>query len=108
MMDDKSGRVAASGFDPAREMAPDMYGFRDLPDDPKDTLALWHEMGEIMREHGATWFRMTIVSDDYPMPPYPHGLYMEGWRVDPARMDPPARSAPFNYPLVAQNTEPST
>lgn len=46
------------------------------------------------------WARWTIVSDEYPKPPYDHGLYFEGWTVSPYRMNPPHREAPFNYPLT--------
>jgi len=48
------------------------------------------------------WGRFTAVFPGHPMPPpYPEGWYFEGWTVDPAKMDPPHRQAPFNFPLTA-------
>lgn len=83
------------------EIEADMFSYRELPANPADCGALWREMGELMRERGATWFRMTIVSPEYPKPPYPDGLYLEGWMIEPERMEIPSRSAPFNFPLTA-------
>ena len=80
---------------------PDLFSHRDLPDYHADEPALFREMAEGMKEVGGTFFRFTIVSDEYPQPPYPHGLYVEGWLVDPARMEVPGKQAAFNYPLVA-------
>lgn len=34
----------------------------------------------LVAEHGAQFFRMTVVSEEHPRPPYPHGIWLEGWR----------------------------
>jgi hypothetical protein len=31
------------------------------------------------REHGVEQVRLTLVNDEYPHPPYPHGVWIEGW-----------------------------
>jgi hypothetical protein len=86
-------------IDTRPEIAPDCFSFRELPADG--------DMGAIQREIGEQWngqiewCRFTIVSDEHPNPPYPHGVYFEGWSKAPHRHDPPGKCAPFNYPLVA-------
>lgn len=77
------------------EIEPEFYAYRELPDNLADALPLWREMSDLMRGGGATFFRATIASDQYPKPPYPHGLYLEGWR------EMPGKQAPFNFPLTA-------
>lgn len=74
------------------DRSPDIYSFRELPADDQAQI-LTAEVLRQMRSRGATFCRITIVSADYPKPPYPHGLYFEGWFEQP---DPQPE---FNYPL---------
>lgn len=46
-------------------------------------------MRTLMKEAGAAQIRVTIVNDEFPRPPYPEGVYWEGWT------DPKARQLPF-------------
>jgi len=80
---------------------PDMYSFRPLAETNEACRAAFAEMAEFMRERGAEEIRMTIVSPEYPMQPYPDGLYVEGWLTAPHKMETPHKAAPFNYPIVA-------
>lgn len=89
------------------EIEPEFFSYRELPEDLNDAIPIWREMADLMKASGATFFRMTVASDQYPKPPYPHGLYLEGWRVDPAMQNPSGQQAPFNFPLTAAST-PST
>jgi hypothetical protein len=41
------------------------------------------------RKEGVKQVRVTIVNDEYPHEPYPHGVWLEGWD------DPNARMLPF-------------
>jgi hypothetical protein len=80
-------------------VAPDCFSWRELPEDG-DTRSFIREMFDVWAdqvEHG----RLTIVSDEYPNPPYSNGLYFEGWSKAPENYDPPRQAAPFDYPLVA-------
>jgi hypothetical protein len=82
-----------------------------LPQKPADLFAFepWGGQGEFfierrlfgqLRDLGATHFRSWPITRTYDVPPYPLGLYAEGWLVDPATMDPPHREADFWFPLV--------
>lgn len=66
-------------FERPEPSAAKFHSHRDLPDDPRDAQALFIEMARSQHEHGARFFRYTIVSPKHPHPPYPHGLYVEGW-----------------------------
>jgi len=79
----------------------DLLSWRPLPQTGSEASELWFEMAAGMCDQGAQEIRMTIVSPDYPMPPYPDALYMEGWFVAPHRMTPPHKAAPFNFPVTA-------
>lgn len=82
------------------EIEPDCFSFRELPEDG-DVHAIVQELGDFWR--GAVEFaRLTLVNDEYPNPPYPLGVYFEGWSKAPHNYDPPHKEAPFNYPLTAQ------
>lgn len=81
---------------------PDCFSYRELEECDYRAFA----------EHCRTafpdcqWGRFTVVSPEFPMPPYPDGWYFEGWTVNPAKMVPPHREAPFNYPLSSQEPRP--
>lgn len=87
--------------DNRRAYEPDGFSFRELPANEKEYHAAVKAVIDRWREDGYEFFRLTVVSEDIPNPPYPDGLYFEAWKVDPARRDPPGKQAPFNYPLVA-------
>lgn len=57
------------------------------------------------RDRGVQQVRVTIVNDDYPNPPYPHGIWIEGWRDIIALMLPFGAARPddgtTSPPLVA-------
>jgi len=82
------------------EIEPTFFMYEPLPADREDSPRIIAEMSKRMQTNGATFARLTLVSQEYPSPPYPHGYYLEGWAVDPARMDPPGKQAPFNFPLT--------
>jgi hypothetical protein len=48
----------------------------------------WHAALDKWREEGVRQLRFTIVNDEYPHPPYPHGVWVEGWTDKRARMLP--------------------
>lgn len=75
----------------------DFYSCRDLPNpySGEASKALWREMVDVQRKSGATFFRYTVFSDEYPSDIYPHGYYLEGWR------EAPLHQAPFRYPLTS-------
>ena len=81
---------------------PEFHGYRPLPSDPEDSFALVQEMIQNQRaaENGATFFRVTAITPEHPQPPYPEGLWVEGWRVDPGSMRPPRRQADFAPPIT--------
>ncbi|HEX5213287.1 MAG TPA: hypothetical protein VFW22_16300 [Pseudolabrys sp.] len=54
----------------------------------------------VLRDLGAVHFRSWEIRDRFDVPPYPLGVYAEGWRIDPADMDPPHREGDFWFPLV--------
>lgn len=81
---------------------PKWHSYRELPEHDEDRVPLFQEMARIQAADGAKWLRFTIVSDDYPKPPYPHGLYVEGW-VE--KMGPTTKEAPFSYPLRARTEQ---
>lgn len=85
---------------------PDCVNYFPLPRNlTESTVAEWNSFrDQCLRswcDTGVRAIRITEISDKYPNPPYPDGMYIEGWLVDPAKMEPFARQAPFNYPLVA-------
>ena len=73
----------------------EFFSFRDLPSpySREASKALWSKMVGIQRKSGATFFRYTVFSDEYPSEIYPHGHYLEGWRVKPLYQ------AEFSFPL---------
>ncbi len=81
--------------------APDFYSYRPLPvlvgdtDEERvdESRLILQEMMRALREQGATSVRWTAISPEYPKEPYPHGLYVEGWKVRPDEQP------PFSYPL---------
>lgn len=79
---------------------PDCFSWRLLHQTDAQSFA--REMRRVW-EGKVQWGRFTVVSEEFPNPPYPPGFYFEGWSVDPAKMDPPHREAPFNFPLTARN-----
>jgi hypothetical protein len=68
----------------------------------KAVLDGWHD-------EGVKQFRCTLVNDEFPHEPYPHGVYFEGWTDKNARMLPFGEAeAPDKGcypPLVAQRIE---
>lgn len=84
-----------------QEIEPTFFMFEPLPSHPDAAPALCREMSERMLGNGATWMWMTLVSPEYPNPPYPDGFYLEGWETAPHLMDPPAKEASFNFPITA-------
>jgi hypothetical protein len=40
------------------------------------------------REKGVKQLRITIINDEYPHEPYPHGYWLEGWTDERARQLP--------------------
>jgi hypothetical protein len=61
----------------------------------KGIRAAMHEATVAFRDEGCVFGRWTIVNDEHPNEPYPHGLYFEGWT------EVPIPQPPFNYPLKA-------
>ena len=82
------------------EVAPTMFSYRELPRDAAEFRRIHSEMIDTLKQAGATWFRTTAVSPVYPNPPYPDGLYVEGWKVAPHLMPVLSKEAPFNFPLT--------
>jgi hypothetical protein len=76
---------------------PTLFSYRTVPEGFDGSFVPWREMAESLRAEGATFWRFTIVSPEYPRPPYPDGLYAEGWSGLP---DCPWKQAPFNFPLT--------
>jgi hypothetical protein len=74
---------------------PTLFSYRTLEQiEAAGMPAVLQELAEIWQED-CRFARVTLVSDDYPNEPYPHGLYFEGWETVPAEQP------PFNYPLMA-------
>lgn len=74
-------------------MEPTHFSFVSL--EPRDTFEERRRHSfNLMAQDGATFWRVTVVSDEYPNEPYPHGLYIEGW------LERPAEQPPFNFPLT--------
>lgn len=48
----------------------------------------WHSVMDEWRDQGVKQTRVTIVNDEYPNEPYPHGVWFEGWTDENARMLP--------------------
>lgn len=65
--------------------AADMFGFCKLGEYSE---AEHRRQFDWMREAGAKQGRVTIVSEEYPNQPYPHGYYFEGWKDEKARLLP--------------------
>ena len=87
------------------EAYPDFHSYRELPDNLDDSPSLWIDMTSVQRNAGASFFRCTVISEEYPKDGYPHGFYVEGWLVDPARMSPPHKMAEFSHPMVLEDIE---
>ncbi len=74
---------------------PNFFSYVDL--EPRETFeARCHASIELQKADGATFARFTIVNDEFPKEPYPHGFYIKGWR------ERPAVQPPFDYPLTAE------
>jgi hypothetical protein len=73
--------------------APTLFAFRELGAAGSADEQI-KKAADVLREGGATWLRATIINDEYPKPPYPHGLYIEGWLVRPDE------EPEFNFPLT--------
>jgi hypothetical protein len=89
--------------DSREEMEPSCFSFRDLPADG-DVRPFMEEMHEVWSGQ-CEWARFTIVSEEFPKPPYPPGLYFEGWPKAPHSFYPPRKEAPFNFPLTATGAD---
>ncbi len=59
-----------------------MFSFFELPATQAEFDAAKNRAIALMARNGATQFRLTIVNAEWPAPPYPDGLWFEGW-VDP-------------------------
>lgn len=81
-----------------REIEPTHFSHCPLPCSEEHWHAERDRAVQLMRDDGVTWFRITEVSETYPNPPYPHAMYIEGWKERP---EPKNISAPFRFPLVA-------
>jgi hypothetical protein len=57
-----------------------------------DLIARW-------RQAGVKQMRTTLINDQYPQEPYPHGVWVEGWTDENARMLPFGEAG--SPPLVA-------
>jgi hypothetical protein len=59
------------------------------------------------RKDGVQQVRLTLINDQYPNPPYPHGVWIEGWTDKRARMLPFGEAeepgGAIYPPLVADN-----
>lgn len=89
--------MARAGDEPGVD--PDFHSYCPLPDEGALGPALFQDMLAKQREAGATFNRLTIVSPEYPNLPYPHGLYVEGWLMQPREQ------APFAFPIDAAMAE---
>jgi hypothetical protein len=74
----------------------DYYSNRSLPCTYNAIRRHFLAMTAALRDSGATYFRYTIVCPEMPLPPYPDGLYVEGWKVAPSSADFPE----FEFPLT--------
>ncbi len=87
-------------IDTRPEIEPTFFMYEPLPPHDWDWQKSPHPslgMSDRMRANGANFFRLTIVSDEYPNPPYPDGIYLEGWKAPEG----PWKQSPFNFPLTA-------
>lgn len=88
--------------------------FAVLDLEPRETLDQRRaEQIERWRGEGVTWARVTLVNDEFEHlhPGYPHGLWIEGWKVRPAKELPfgagyPDENGPCYPPLTAKETHP--
>lgn len=78
---------------------PDWLSFHELPDSPEGWSAIYKKQRDQWTGKVAT-VRVTYFNDEFPSDIYPHGVYFEGWTIDPAYMTPLGKQAPFNYPLT--------
>ena len=69
--------------------AANFFSYFPLPETPEEFDRERTRAFDLMRENGAQQGRITIVSDEHPVPPYPNGVWLEGWS------DPKARQLPF-------------
>jgi len=58
----------------------------------QDLLERW-------RDEGARQMRVTIVNEQYPHEPYPHGVWIEGWLDSEAQMLPFGEAYPADGPV---------
>jgi len=60
------------------------------------TLAvLVNDLSDRWSAEGVKHVRLTVVSDEFPNPFYPHGVYVEGWT------EAPNPEPPFAFPMTA-------
>lgn len=50
----------------APKAAAQFHSYREIPSDPAGAQQLWSEMVDLQERNGATFWRFTIVSPDYP------------------------------------------
>lgn len=79
---------------------PDLFAYVPLGETPEETQQAVLQKGNAMQRRGSRWARFTAVTPEHPKPPYPHGVYIEGWLVRPHEMDPPHREAPFALGVI--------
>lgn len=80
----------------------DMFGFCELEQfDEVERL----RQCDWMRVAGAKQMRATVVSDEFPNPPYPNGYYFEGWKDATARQLPFGEAGPPLTALKARHTQ---
>lgn len=97
--------------DEIERLAAKFHSYRELPDNPGETTALFQEMARSQYEGGARFFRYTVISPEHPKPPYPDGLWVEGWEQRNVRALPFGAAGPdgaISPPLTAASLRAST
>lgn len=65
------------------------------------------EVSDRWRKQGVKRARITLINDEFPHEPYPHGYWLEGWLDENARMLPFGESekptGPIYPPLIYDN-----
>ncbi len=84
-----------------KQISPDCFSYDPLADRTANEAI--RAISEKWRgiAHFARW---TIINDDHPNEPYPHGLYFEGWSAKPDFAAGEC-AAPFSFPLTFSSTE---
>ena len=78
----------------------DFYSYRPLPKSSLDAQSLCRDMVALQRKNGATFHRMTCFDDEEPSEIYPHGFYLEGWKLAPKVQ------GNFDFPLQSLEAKP--